>query len=318
MLREHGAQRPTVFEILNMVHRMRGTKSKFNYRDNVPSRSQLVPHLAIAPATSAALDGLVSYRNSTVSVSQAKVLPVNPDKNAGVQAREKVLEAIAPLRRGRPRPVSLHHAPTGPSSPTKEKIEHKPSELEFKDVEDESWKAARGAVRGHRSGLTSPTRWPPPVASLDDAWSVARGSGTGVEKTKDRDRRRTVQGSSLSGFGDSFEAKVDLPLISTVATSTSSSPWLSPRSSAKPLAPTQRPSETSSRIRAPNKPKDAFDGLGLLSDRSPNPTLGDVQKATSSFDLPAVVIKRPITSAVYFDILATFTLYSPTGAAKCA
>ncbi|TFY73605.1 hypothetical protein EWM64_g10406, partial [Hericium alpestre] len=29
MLREHGAQRPSVFEVLNAVHRMRGTKSKF-------------------------------------------------------------------------------------------------------------------------------------------------------------------------------------------------------------------------------------------------------------------------------------------------
>jgi AP2-associated kinase len=145
MLREHGAQRPTVFEILNTVHRMRGTKSKFNY--NVPSRSQLVSQLAIdrAPATSAVLDGLVSYRSSTASVPQAQVLPsVNPNKSACVQAREKVLEAIAPLRRGRPVPVSLRHATTGPSSPSKEKVGHKPSELEFKDAEDELWKAACG------------------------------------------------------------------------------------------------------------------------------------------------------------------------------
>lgn len=279
MLREHGAQRPTVFEILNMVHRMRGTKSKFNY--NVPSRSQLVSQLAIdrAPATSAALDGLVSYRSSTTSAPQAPVLSsANPDKNAGVQAREKVLEAIAPLRRGRPTPVSLHHATTGPSSPSKEKAQHKPSEHEFKDAEDESWKAARGAVRGHRSGLASPTRWLPPAASLDDAWGVARGSGTSGDKAKDRDRRRTVQGS-VGGFGDSFEARLDLPSISTNAASTSNSPWMSPQPSAKPLVPTQRPSETSSRTRVPNKPKDAFDGLGLPSERSPAPTLGDVQRA---------------------------------------
>jgi AP2-associated kinase len=133
-LREPGAQRPTVFDILNMVHRMRGTKSKFNY--NVPSRSQLVSQLAIdrAPATSAVLNGLASYRSSTTSVPQAQVLPsVNPNKSACVQAREKVLEAIAPLRRGRPVPVSLRHANTGPSSPSKEKVGHKPSELEFKD-----------------------------------------------------------------------------------------------------------------------------------------------------------------------------------------
>ena len=278
MLREHGAQRPAVFEILNMVHRIRGTKSKFNY--NVPSRSQLVPQLSVerAPATSGALDGLVSYRPSTSSALQSQLPPsANPDKNAGVQAREKVLEAIAPLRRGRPAPMSLHHATTGPSSPTKDKIEPKSTELEFKDAEDESWKAARGAVRGHRSGLASPTRWRAPAASLDDAWSVM-GSSTDADKAKNRDRRKTVLGS-LGGFGDSFESGLDLPSISTVDAPTSSSPWLSPQPSAKPLPPTQRPSEATSRFRAPNKPKDAFDGLGLPSDRSPAPTLGDVQKA---------------------------------------
>jgi hypothetical protein len=31
MLREHGAQRPTVFELLDNVHRMRGTRSLFSY-----------------------------------------------------------------------------------------------------------------------------------------------------------------------------------------------------------------------------------------------------------------------------------------------
>ena len=277
MLREHGAQRPTVFEILITVHRIRGTKSKFNY--NVPSRSQLVPQLGVerAPATSGALDGLISYRSSTSSVPQSQQPPsANPGKNAGVQAREKVLEAIAPLRRGRPAPASLHYATTGPSSPTTEKLEFKPTELEFKDAEDESWKAARGAVRGHRSGLASPTRWRAPAASLDDTWNVVGGSSADADKAKNR--RKTVLGS-LGGFGDSFESGVELPSISTVAAPTSSSPWVSPRPSARPLGPTQRSSETTSRLRAPIKPKDAFDGLGLPSDRSPAPTLGDVQKA---------------------------------------
>jgi AP2-associated kinase len=31
MLREHGTQRPSVFELLDAVHRMRGTKSLFRY-----------------------------------------------------------------------------------------------------------------------------------------------------------------------------------------------------------------------------------------------------------------------------------------------
>ena len=31
MLREHGSQRPTVFELLDTVHKLRGTRSKFTY-----------------------------------------------------------------------------------------------------------------------------------------------------------------------------------------------------------------------------------------------------------------------------------------------
>ncbi|KAI9508366.1 hypothetical protein F5148DRAFT_1355962 [Russula earlei] len=264
MLREHGSQRPTVFEILNTVHRIRGTKSKFTY--NVPPRSQLVPQSVPerVPAVSSALDGFVSSRSSTSSIPQPQVPSStnHHDKNAGIQAREKVLEAIAPLRRGRPS-VSLHHAITGPSSPSQEKVERKSTELEFKDAEDNSWKAARGAVRGHRSGLASPTAWPPPTA-------------------KNRDRRKTV----LGGFGDSFE--VGQALSSTVAAATSTS-RLTPQSSTKPLDAPQRPLETTSRIRPPNKPKDAFEGLGLLSDRVPAPTLGEAQKARTGPSTVATV-----------------------------
>ena len=293
MLREHGSQRPTAFEILNLVHRMRGTKSKFTY--NVPSRSQLVPQLVTEPAstTAGALDGLVSYRSSTSSVPQAQLLP-SSNKNAGVQAREKVLEAIAPLRRGRPTPISLHHATTGPSSPMQEKLERKPTELEFNDAEDESWKAARGAVRGHRSGLMSPTKWPLPAASYDDAWSVARGPSTDAEKAKNRDRRKTVQGfqGDLSGFGDSFEGGLELP-STTVKSSTSMSgtPWLTPQLSVKPP-------EATSRTRAPNKPKDAFEGLGLPSDRAPAPTLGEVQKARTGASVGATGVEPSTNLAV--------------------
>ena len=290
MLQEHGAQRPTVFEILNVVHRMRGTKSKFSY--NVPSRSQLTPRQPSEPSlpSSSTLDGLVSYRSSA-SASQAQAPPssTKPDKNAGVQAREKVLEAIAPLRRGRPNPVSLHHATTGPSSPTREKTERKPLELEFNEAEDESWKAARGAVRGHRSGIASPTIWPPPAASVDDAWSFARGSGADADKSKNRDRRKTVLGSvaGLSGFGDSFND--DLASFSTGAAvaSASGSPWLTSQTNVKPVATSLRPQETTSRFIAPSKPRDAFEGLGLSSDRAPPPTLGEVQKARTGLSVGA-------------------------------
>ena len=37
MLREHGAQRPSVFDLLDAVHKMRGTQSKFHYVRNTVS-----------------------------------------------------------------------------------------------------------------------------------------------------------------------------------------------------------------------------------------------------------------------------------------
>ncbi|KAF8274275.1 hypothetical protein EI94DRAFT_1714018 [Lactarius quietus] len=260
MLREHGAQRPTVFELLLVVHRMRGSKSKFSY--NVPSRSQLTPHLPSEPSP---------HRQPQAPPSSTK-----SDKNAGVQAREKVLEAIAPLRRGRPTPVSLHHATTGPSSPTRERSERKPLELEFNEAEDESWKAARGAVRGHRS-----------AASMDDAWSFARGSGADPDKSKNRDRRKTVLGSfsGLTGFGDSFNDDLSLSSTSDAVASASAAPWLlTPQPNVKP--------ETTSRFLAPSKPRDAFEGLGLSSDRTPPPTLGEVQKARTGLSVGATVPGR--------------------------
>ncbi len=242
-------------------------------------------------SSSSTLDGLVSYRSSaSASHAQAPPSSTKPDKNAGVQAREKVLEALAPLRRGRPAPVSLHHATTGPSSPTREKADRKPLELEFNEAEDESWKAARGAVRGHRSGLASPTTWPPPAPPIDDAWGLTRGSAADVaDKSKNRDRRKTVQGSvaGLGGFGDSFDGDLALSSTAAAVASASGSPWLTPQPNIKPIGTSLRPQETTSRFLAPSKPRDAFEGLGLSSDRAPAPTLGDVQKARTGLSVGA-------------------------------
>src|SRR5258708_15242103 len=102
---------------------------------------------------------------------------------------------------------------------------------------ERSWMVDQLLTSATQMLSVSPTRWPLPAASLDDAWSVARGSSAGADKTKDRDRRRTV----LGGFGDSSEAGLDLPSISPVAALTSSTPWPSPQPRAKPLAPAQRP-----------------------------------------------------------------------------
>ena len=111
MLREHGAQRPTVFEVLNNVHRLRGTKSRFVYA--IPSREPFAQRHAELPPPNP-LDDLVSYRSSSSTSIPHTQASTSPAKNAGVQAREKVLEAIATMRRGRPAPLQTTQRPTSP------------------------------------------------------------------------------------------------------------------------------------------------------------------------------------------------------------
>ena len=124
MLHEHSAQCPTVFETLNVVHdHMCGTKSKFTY--NVPYHSQRTPHLPVEPSLllSGTLDGLVWYQSSELT-SQVQVPSslTKLDKNAGIQARKKVLKAIAFLQHSWPALVSLHHANFWSLNSTRQKL----------------------------------------------------------------------------------------------------------------------------------------------------------------------------------------------------
>ncbi|TFY51288.1 hypothetical protein EVG20_g11070, partial [Dentipellis fragilis] len=299
MLREHGAQRPTVFEILNVVHRMRGTKSKFTY--DIPARTPLSPRHIEAPSQNNPLDSLVSYRSSSSNnVPQLQASPV--PKNAGVQAREKVLEAIAPMRRGRPTPLQ---SSSRPSSPTKEggkenrkatnRATNNDFEMDFGMDEEDTWKAAknaRGAVRGHRSGLASPDAWKVKHSGFDDAWDIGRAD---KDKEKDRDRRKTFQGGLdggfSRGFGDSFDAVLgsDKPSTKPVSIPSSSTQDANDPSRRYP------PLSTSS------KSKDAFDGLGLSTGRTPEPTLGEARKARTGLAVP--VDFKPSSSPNYFNNL---------------
>src|ERR1700683_2369914 len=179
MLREHGAQRPSIFEVLTHVHQLRGTKSRFTY--TIPSPQPLSPR----QPTANPLDSLVSFQSSSGT---------SPSRNAGVQAREKVLEAIAPMRRGRP----TTSAPRTPesrsrqSSPQKEKTQGKPQNWldgGFAAEEEKAWKTVKSnqggpPIRGHRSGVASMDAWkvrnpvPPPS---DEAWSL---EGRGKDATR--------------------------------------------------------------------------------------------------------------------------------------
>ncbi|KAJ4477984.1 hypothetical protein C8R41DRAFT_887047 [Lentinula lateritia] len=252
MLREHGTQRPSVFELLVQVHRLRGTKSQFQY--SIPQLQPLA--LRIQPQQKSPslnpVHSTISYRQDPAmtvtvnganpSVSPAPLVP----RNAGVQARDKVLEAIAPMRRGRPavsKESSRSSSPTKAIETTKEK--------NWLEDEEKAWQAVTA-----QSARTSKPQ--------NDVWSV--GSDYIGPKAGQR------------GFGDDFgeqlwkssnsNTQVMKPTVSpSPGLKVAERPPLSHRISDQPLKPATRMQE-----------KDAFDGLGLSSNNKPAPTLAEARK----------------------------------------
>ena len=268
MLREHGAQRPTIFEILNNAHRLRGTKSRFAY--TIPEQTPLSPRSMAAGGTKAMLDDLVTYKPQ--SSAQTVV------KNNGIQAREKVLEAIAPMRRGRPEAL---HAPRSRSTsplkgPTKSKILGNGPDITLPIDKDQVWKLApkdNAFVRGHKSGLVT-----------SGAWKV-KPSTSPDPSSKGKDITKPSAGFDndflTNGFGDSFGGSylaLDLPNQKSKA-----APIPIPTTQPPGVLPTsQEPLRMG--ISRSYKAKDAFEGLGLAQ-KPPAPTLAEARTARTGLTL---------------------------------
>jgi AP2-associated kinase len=263
MLREHGSQRPSVFELLAQVHRLRGTKSPFQYSiPPQPLAARIQPQHKSPPNP---VHSTISYRQGpTVAASvndanaNASVSPLSLSRNAGVQARDKVLEAIAPMRRGRPtasKESSRSSSPVKNSEPANEE--------NWLEDEDKAWQAV----------TAKSTRADKPH---DDAWEVGA----------DRARSKTDQ----RGFGDDFGEqlwkstnpnsqpsastsvmKPDIPVLKAPAR-----PTLVHRISDQPTKPVVRAQD-----------KDAFDGLGLSVNDTPAPTLAEARKFRTGLAIPA-------------------------------
>ncbi len=249
MLREHGVHRPSVFELLDTVHRMRGSKSQFHYSHRVApplSPSKIKPAASPNP-----LDSTISYRAAPQAAMNAKMTitpSISPSKNAGVQARDKVLEAIAPMRRGRPTRTSEDSASTSTSTSKEQWLNDN-----FEVDEDDAWKSAMKTASSSK-----------PTVNKDDAWSVPS---------------QTAKAPGASqGFGDDFSKTQWDGKIRTA--DVSSSPPVSKSTTAKP--PSLGASATlgySSAKSNSKKDRDAFEGLGLaVSDNKPAPTLGEARK----------------------------------------
>ncbi|KAF7793563.1 hypothetical protein EIP86_004677 [Pleurotus ostreatoroseus] len=258
MLREHGAQRPTVFEILNHVHALRGTRSRFSY--TIPPKH--VPPVPLQPLSpnvispsagqGSSLDDLVTIKpRAGHATANAEVT----SRSNGVEAREKVLEAIAPMRRGRP----AGHADAPPSPKKSSQGFALDMKAGFGDDEDRAWKGM--GVRGHKSGMASFGSSSGMNAAIGaaDPWGVGKEKETKekVSNGFDSDFSSSLNPSANPGFGDSFQ------------------PSRSPIPGSRPL-PTPGGVD---KLRLSSKDRDAFEGLGLpSSNHSPAPTLGEAHR----------------------------------------
>lgn len=276
MLRELGPQRPSVFEILNNVHALRGSTSRFNYAIPVPpplspskQRASMFSPSSVTSPSANPLDGLVSYgRNSQTTVLDAAHASQSPPAGSGIQARDRVLEAIAPMRRGRPAGAGAVTAfGTGvadrASSPVK-----KSTGLGTDD--NSAWKH----VKGHKSGVVSSGAWKlrRQTGDMDDAWKP---------KGPVSDVKSPIYTESKGGFGDAFSDT----LVGSMSSSTDPSTTAKTGSSPMPIPP--RPTTQPDSLSAPrgarlgtSAPKDAFHGLGF-AEKNPAPTLGEASKARS-------------------------------------
>ncbi|KAG2154569.1 hypothetical protein DEU56DRAFT_976352 [Suillus clintonianus] len=283
MLREHGTQRPTIFELLAQVHAIRGTKSRFVY--DIPPPQPLSPRALQLPSTNP-LDNLVSYRRAPATDATQQVQPAQPqDIGTGIQARDRVLEAIAPMRRGRPY-HSQQQNDTTPSStsrpPSPPKLPRKP-DASFGAEEDKAWKElksssavlAAGGIRAHKSGSITASVWRPKISAppLDDTWSVETRASKAISDE--------VPSPGVTAFGDNFGEKLWSAFDGTKAGGATPATGVGPSSSTgkeriSKLAPPPEGSRTT-RLTI-TKSKDAFDGLGLTPSSAPTPTLGEARK----------------------------------------
>jgi len=269
MLREHGAHRPSIFEVLNNVHRLRGTKSRFTY--TIPEHAPLSPRSMNVGSRKGTLDDLITYKpQSPISTSA---------KNIGAQAREKVLEAITPMRRGRREASSASRSRS--TSPRKEPTKGKNLGNDLGTVlpvdKDQAWKLPpkdNAFVRGHKSGLIT-----------SGAWKV-KHSGPPESSSKGKDATTLSPGFDndflTNGFGDSFGGSPLALDLSGDKSKTTPIPVPKPQLSGVLPTPQELPRVGVSRS---YKAKDAFEGLGL-AEKPPVPTLAEARTARTGLVFP--------------------------------
>lgn len=278
MLREHGAQRPTVFEVLAHVHGLRGTKSPYTYP--LPTPTPLSPRRS--DFKSNPLDGVVTYRQPTQSQTNIQHVPK-------VQSTKPV-ELTAPQeRRGRPKPSARENATPSPSVPPKPQT-HQPS-IEKKLIDDSDFGHEGNALWNSATARNVPTASQANPAD-DNAWNLH--SRSGLEKAA------KLPPLPHAGFNDDFAQKLwassgtTKPLLPTPSPQPQAT--YSPKIGPSPHA-TMTPNGEIHQVKSDlqirtTRERDAFEGLGLMTPVSkPSPTLGEARKLRTGL---AIMSTRPI------------------------
>ncbi|KDQ18271.1 hypothetical protein BOTBODRAFT_29620 [Botryobasidium botryosum FD-172 SS1] len=263
MLRELGTQRPNIFEVLDVVHQMRRTTSAFNY-SNRPQKETF----AQAPMTSPNIRPLQA-----------------PGPSNAELARKHVLDAIQPMRRGRPEvaPAPIKPIKSGPMRSYVPKSPPKPT---------------RPLQNGREADAGA---W-----NIAGAGSAADAKGSG--SSRPQEAKYHLPAPAFDGFADSFTFS-DSSLGSTLAPS----PALSSRRTPSP-SNTPTPTRTSTTtVRPRSRPtsqhglglsaqkRDAFEGLGVaFGSGSPSrpQSLGRSMSSRASYLAPSIspapVTRKPV------------------------
>jgi AP2-associated kinase len=252
MLREHGTQRPSVYEVLDAVHRMRGTKSSFHYVREMFSHTRIcLPFTSSFPQTAKPKPKPIPTAPSNAMPIPSFVSPPLPTSvGAPYQVRKQDLETIQPMRRGRPSGVPVVPLKAIKSGPVRVQTQPQP-----------------------KSPVTAEA--PRFDAMFGSASTVSKDDGSAWGKVIGKFATQTKNGTStFDGFADSFDG-LSAQMISPSLPPTRPSP--SPQ---VPVASGQRQEQTRPSEKSRKSPAvDAFEGLGVSfgsSSKAPTPTLGSM------------------------------------------
>ncbi|KAG5647686.1 hypothetical protein DXG03_008409 [Asterophora parasitica] len=259
---EHGSRRPSVFELLSHVHRLRGTKSRFKYTIPVPQ--------PLSPRQQG------DFRPSLDPPANKVPMSVSPSRGQGVQAREKVMEAIAPMRRGE----QTFSPDAGSSSADPQNLPRR-GRPSAKEPQSMPKLPSHKSSEGHVSKPGQGTNWlGDDFMESSESWKSmasndARGGNGSADVWKLEGKEPKTGGKTDNlGFGDDFAEK----LWDSVGGS-KPEPQPNPTLSRKPSLPTRQYRPVSTQKQRSSPDKDAFEGLGLAtSSLKPAPTLAEARK----------------------------------------